>query len=35
LALNDLCNGLLPLGGKVNRGHGIFIGEWKIKEKYE
>ena len=26
--LEDLCNGLLPLGGKVNRGHGIFVGEW-------
>ncbi len=26
--LNDLCNGLLPLGGKVNRGHGIFEGSW-------
>jgi len=24
--LNDLCKGLLPLGGKVNRGHGIFEG---------
>ena len=24
--LNDLCRGLLPLGGKVNRGHGIFVG---------
>lgn len=26
LALDDLCNGLLPLGGGVNRGHGIFNG---------
>ncbi len=26
--LDDLCSGLLPLGGKVNRGHGIFIGSW-------
>jgi CRISPR/Cas system CSM-associated protein Csm4 (group 5 of RAMP superfamily) len=26
--LNDLCNGLLPLGGKVNRGYGIFEGSW-------
>ncbi len=26
--LDDLCNGLLPLGGKVNRGHGIFEGNW-------
>jgi len=24
--LNDLCKGQLPLGGKVNRGHGIFEG---------
>lgn len=29
-ALNDLCNGLLPLGGGVNRGNGIFTGSWKI-----
>ncbi|NPA60377.1 MAG: CRISPR-associated protein [Epsilonproteobacteria bacterium] len=29
--LDDLCEGLLPLGGKVNRGHGIFEGSW-IKE---
>jgi CRISPR/Cas system CSM-associated protein Csm3 (group 7 of RAMP superfamily) len=27
-ALTDLCKGLLPLGGKVNRGHGIFEGNW-------
>lgn len=27
LALNDLCNGLLPLGGGVNRGNGIFNGK--------
>jgi len=27
-ALTDLCKGLLPLGGKVNRGHGIFEGSW-------
>ena len=27
-ALDDLCNGLLPLGGKVNRGHGVFRGNW-------
>ncbi len=25
LALNDLKNGLLPLGGGVNRGHGTFV----------
>ena len=24
--LNDLCEGRLPLGGSVNRGHGIFNG---------
>lgn len=29
--LNDLCNGLLPLGGSTNRGHGIFTGKWEIK----
>ena len=27
LALNDLCNGLLPLGGGVNRGNGVFNGK--------
>lgn len=26
-ALNDICTGLLPLGGGVNRGHGIFTGK--------
>ena len=31
-SLNDLCRGLLPLGGKVNRGHGIFEGTWSCKE---
>lgn len=25
-ALQDICNGMLPLGGGVNRGHGIFTG---------
>ena len=29
-ALEDLCDGLLPLGGGTNRGHGIFTGK-KIK----
>lgn len=24
MALRDVCNGLLPLGGGVNRGHGVF-----------
>lgn len=27
LALRDICNGMLPLGGGVNRGHGIFTGK--------
>jgi CRISPR/Cas system CSM-associated protein Csm3 (group 7 of RAMP superfamily) len=27
-SLDDLCSGMLPLGGKVNRGHGIFEGSW-------
>ena len=27
-SLDDLCKGMLPLGGKVNRGHGIFEGSW-------
>lgn len=31
-SLNDLCKGLLPLGGKVNRGHGIFEGNWSKEE---
>lgn len=26
-SLDDLCNGLLPLGGGVNRGNGIFTGK--------
>jgi len=25
LTLNDLCKGWLPLGGMVNRGHGVFV----------
>lgn len=33
-ALKDLCNGLLPLGGGVNRGNGIFHGK-KIEPKQE
>lgn len=28
-SLDDICNGLLPLGGATNRGYGIFIGELK------
>lgn len=27
-SLQDVCNGLLPLGGTVNRGHGTFTGQW-------
>lgn len=26
-ALDDICQGYLPLGGGINRGHGIFTGE--------
>lgn len=26
LAIDDICNGMLPLGGGVNRGHGRFAG---------
>lgn len=32
-ALDDICNGLLPLGGGVNRGNGCFMGSYK-KEIY-
>lgn len=31
-ALNDLCNGLLPLGGGNSRGHGLFTGKYSIVE---
>ena len=27
-ALDDITNGMLPLGGNVNRGHGVFTGNW-------
>lgn len=27
--LDDLCNGMLPLGGRVNKGYGVFTGEYK------
>ena len=27
--LDDICKGMLPLGGGVNRGHGIFTGTIK------
>lgn len=29
LALEDICKGLLPLGGGVNRGNGTFVGNLK------
>lgn len=29
-SLDDLCNGLLPLGGGVNRGNGTFVGKKEI-----
>lgn len=31
-ALDDICSGLLPLGGGVNRGNGCFKGSWTKKE---
>jgi len=31
-ALNDICSGMLPLGGGVNRGNGIFVGSIKSME---
>ena len=27
-ALDDICNGMLPLGGATTKGHGVFSGEW-------
>lgn len=33
LALDDLCNGRLPLGGGTMRGHGCFKGDWKKVDK--
>jgi CRISPR/Cas system CSM-associated protein Csm3 (group 7 of RAMP superfamily) len=26
--LNDLCKSMLPLGGAVNKGYGMFTGDW-------
>ncbi len=26
--LNDICNGMLPLGGATTKGHGVFSGTW-------
>jgi CRISPR/Cas system CSM-associated protein Csm3 (group 7 of RAMP superfamily) len=34
-ALYDLCNGLLPLGGSTNRGHGCFTGTLTKKEEQD
>ena len=31
-SLDDICNGMLALGGATTKGHGIFSGEWS---KYE
>lgn len=30
--LHDICDGLLPLGGSVNRGYGIFTGSFTINK---
>jgi len=30
-ALDDICNGMLPLGGSTMRGHGCFEGSWEKK----
>ena len=30
LTLDDICSGMLPLGGGVMRGHGCFNGKWEI-----
>lgn len=30
-ALADICSGKLPLGGGVNRGHGLFFGKIKVE----
>jgi len=30
-ALNDICNGMLPLGGATTKGHGVFSGKWSKK----
>ncbi len=29
--LEDLCNSMLPLGGAVNKGYGMFTGNWEKK----
>lgn len=30
-ALDDLCIGMLPLGGATTKGHGVFTGKWSKK----
>ncbi len=32
-ALQDICDGMLPLGGGVNRGHGVFTGTLNIEKE--
>jgi len=27
--LDDICSGMLPLGGATTKGHGVFTGEWR------
>ena len=29
--LDDICTGMLPLGGATTKGHGVFIGKWESK----
>ena len=29
---DDLCNGMLPVGGNTNKGHGLLQGEWEPKK---
>ncbi|MCI0501112.1 MAG: RAMP superfamily CRISPR-associated protein, partial [Epsilonproteobacteria bacterium] len=31
-SLNDICSGMLPLGGATTKGHGVFIGSWSKNE---
>jgi CRISPR/Cas system CSM-associated protein Csm3 (group 7 of RAMP superfamily) len=32
-ALDDLCGGMLPLGGNTTKGHGIFNGSWSVQNE--
>jgi len=34
-ALDDMCKGLLPLGGMVTKGHGVFVGSYKRRGENE